>query len=198
MQEIQIHYNLLRIAKDIVVNIDIGNLSRNQLKRVVKQVENGYATNGDATTSYITRSILREYDIPHFIVGNESNCRIAWKNIPSNHKMFDELAGVVAITKLTPPEDHYYDAWKKAIQRLERIIYERPSTGNTDLYDVDFTVRTKVLDVSRIELDKDHKVYDLLEKLPDMTEFPLIIGREEYEYPLPYEVVEKDQEEYYA
>ena len=88
--------------------------------------------------------------------------------------------------------------WKTGIERLERLITERPSTGNTDLYDVDFTVRTKVLDVSRIELDKDHKVYDLLEKLPDMTEFPLIIGREEYEYPLPYEVVEKDQEEYYA
>ena len=198
IKEIQVHSNLLKVAKNIVVNVDIENLSKNQLKRVVKQVENGYATSGDATTSYITRSILREYDISHFIVGNEHNHHITWKNIPSDHPMFDKLAGVVAITKITPPEEHYYDSWKKAIERLERIINERPSTGNANLYEIDYTVRNDVLNVGRIKLDKDHKVHELLEKLPDMKEFPIVLGREEYEYPLSYEIIETDEEEYYA
>lgn len=200
MREIGIHNNLSKVAKNIVVNVDIENLSKNQIKRIVKQVENGYATGGDATTSYITRSILREYDIPHFIVGNEHNHHITWKNIPSDHPMFDKLAGAVAITKLTSPANDggsYYMTWKTNIERLERIITERPSTGNANLYDVEYMVRNDVLNVGRIELDKDHKVHELLKKLPDMTEFPIVLGREEYNYPLPFEVVEKDEEEYY-
>jgi hypothetical protein len=199
MREIDIHGNLSRVAKNIVVNIDIENLTKNQLKRVVKQVENGYATNGEATTSYMTRSILREYNIPHFIVGNETNSHITWQNIPSDHKMFDELAGLVAITKLSPPEnEHYKHSWDKDIKRLERIINERPTTGNASLYYTDSMIRDKVMSASRMPLDKDHKVKELLKKLPDMTEFSIILERKEYEYPLPYEATEKDEDEYYA
>lgn len=198
MREISIHNNLLKVAKNIVVNVDIENLTKNQLKRVVKQVENGYATSGEATTSYITRSILREYNIPHFIVGNETNSHITWQNIPYDHKMFDELAGLVAITKLSPPEhQHYKGAWEKGIKRLERVIEERPTTGNASLYDTDSMLRDKVLLAGRMPLDKDHKVHELLNKLPDMTEFSVILGREEYEYPLAYEVDDIDKEEYY-
>lgn len=198
MREIGIHNNLSKVAKTIVVNVDIENLTKNQLKRVVKQVENGYATSGDATTSYITRSILREYNIPHFIVGNETNSHITWQNIPSDHKMFDELAGLVAITKLSPPDnDHYKTSWDRDIQKLERIINERPTTGNASLYYTDTMLRDKVMSAGRIPLDKDHKVHELLKKLPDMTEFSIVLGREEYEYPLPYEVKDNDREEYY-
>jgi len=200
MQEIQIHYNLLRIAKDIEVNIDIGNLTKNQLKRVVKQVENGYATSGDATTSYISRSILREYDIPHFIVGNESNSYLAWKGIPTDHPIFNEIEGALAITKLSPPEGggHYRDTWDLNIRRLERVILERPTIGNADLQYIDYIVRNKIHAVGRIKLAKDHKVNGLLEKLPDMTEFPIVLGREEYSYALPYEQTDRDEDEYYA
>ncbi len=197
MKEIDIPDNLLKVAKNIVVNIDIENLTKNQFKRIVKQVESGYATNGDATTSYMTRSILREYDIPHFIVSAFRHSYITWKNLPSNHKIFDELTGVVAVTKLCPPEDPYYKRWQKSIERLERIIAERPTTGNANIEEIDCGIRDKVFSASRIQLDKDHKVHKFLKKLPKMNKFSIVLGREEYEYPLPYEVDEQDEEEYY-
>ena len=200
MREINIHHNLLKVAKNITVNVDIENLTKNQLKRVVKQVENGYATSGDATTSYISRSILREYDIPHFIVGNESNSYLAWKGIPTDHPIFNEIEGAVAITKLSPPEGsgHYRDTWDLNIRRLERVLLERPTIGHADLQYIDYMVRNKIHAVGRIKLDKDHKVNELLKKLPDMTEFPIVLGREEYSYTLPYEQTDHDEDEYYA
>ena len=200
MTEIQIHQNLTRVAKSIVVNIDIGNLTKNQLKRVANQVENGYATSGDATTSYMTRSILREHKIPHFIVGNESNSYITWQNIPSDHPIFDELAGAVALTKLTVPDnDHQKQRLEQAIKKWDRILLERPTTGNFDLYEIDYIVRDKVHAVGRLKIDKDHKVYEFLKVLPDMKTFPLLLGQgqNEYSYPLPYEETDEDSEEYY-
>lgn len=199
MEAINIHSNLAMVAKNVVVNIDIGNLTKNQLKRVVKQVENGYATSGHATSSYITRCILREYNLPHFIVGNESSSYMAWKNISSDHPFFDKLAGAVAITKLTVPEHkHQKDVWEKDIQRWERILLERPTTGNTDFYSIDYMVRDDIHSIGRVKLDEDHKVKELLEKLPDMTEFPIVIGRDEFIYPLPYEEKDNDKDEYYS
>ena len=58
LSNIDIHSNLSMVAKNIIVNIDTENLTRNQLKRVANQVANGYATSGNATTSYITRSSI--------------------------------------------------------------------------------------------------------------------------------------------
>jgi hypothetical protein len=58
-------------------------------------------------------------------------------------------------------------------------------------------LRDKVLLAGRIPLDKDHKVHEVLKVLPDMKEFPIVLGREEYEYPLPYEIDDTDKEEYY-
>ena len=200
MTEIQIHQNLTRVAKSVVVNIDIGNLTKNQLKRVATQVENGYATSGDATTSYMTRSILREHKIPHFIVGNESNSYITWQNIPSDHPIFDELAGAVALTKLTVPDnDHQKQRLEQAIKKWDRVLLERPTTGNFDMYEIDYMIRNKVHTVGRLKIDKDHKVYEFLKVLPDMKTFPLLLGQgqNEYSYPLPYEEKDEDTEEYY-
>lgn len=199
LSNIDIHSNLSMVAKNIIVNIDTENLTRNQLKRIANQVANGYATSGNATTSYITRSILREYAIPHFIVGNESNSHMSWKSITPDHPIFYELAGAVAITKLvTPHHEHHQRALADDIRKWERILAERPTTGHVDLYNIDHLVRDKLHAIGRVKIDKDHKVHEVLKALPDMKEFPIVLGREEYSYALPYEEQDKDEDEYYA
>ncbi len=37
----------------------------------------------------------------------------------------------------------------------------------------------------------------IMSRLEKMNKFSIVLGREEYEYPLPYEVDEQDEEEYY-
>ena len=198
MKEISIHSNLSTVAKNIIVNIDIANLTKNQFKRVIKQIENGYATSGDATTSYISRSILREYNIPHFIVGSESSNYVSWYDIPSDHPFFDAFAGAVAITKLSVPENkHTKDSWERDMKEWERILLERPKVGNTSLYHIDYLVRENIMEVCRLKLTEDHKVKELLTKLPDMIEFPIVLGRNEFAYPLPWDVKDIDEVEYY-
>ena len=197
MEEISIHRNLALVAKNVVVNADINNLTKNQIKRVITQVKQGYATSGDATTSYITRSILREYNLPHFILGNNSEY-ISWKNIPKNHAMFESLEKLVSITKMEEISYANQKTWRdKAVKEIERVLEERPTTGTLNLSDTSELIRDKVYDACRYELSDDHTVNELLTKLPDMSEFPIVIGREEYSYKLPYDEQVKDEDEFF-
>jgi hypothetical protein len=90
----------------------------------------------------------------------------------------------------------YYIDKIKEFYRAHTMTVPRKIGKN--LYEIDYMIRDKVHAVGRLKIDKDHKVHEVLKALPDMKEFPIVLGREEYSYALPYEEQDKDEDEYYA